>query len=190
MNHLNIANIHDNIKSQIWVGLDTKKFQIKNTGDTIIVEDKANAVTKLKVGGAAGFTISLAGGKISFTANSGGLLAISEPGKGGVPECPYLYSHQDKYGGSAASVSTMSLRSANVTNETETVTISASASTSVNSDEINIVDETKLPDPSELEDGTIMMVVGGHWVEYSFDDLYAEIISRMNKEYNLPPINI
>ena len=62
--------------------------------------------------------------------------------------------------------------------------------TSVNSEETITVDETKLPDPSELEDGTIMMVVGGHWVEYSFDDLYAEIISRMNKEYTLQSCNI
>ena len=72
MNNLNIVNIHDNSKSQVWIGLDPNKFQIKNTGNTISIEDKANAVTKLKVGGSAGFTISLSGGKISFTANSGG----------------------------------------------------------------------------------------------------------------------
>ena len=182
MNNLNIVNIHDNSKSQVWIGLDPNKFQIKNTGDTIAFEDKANAVTKLKVGGAAGFTISLAGGKISFTANSGGSLAVSEPGRGGVPGCPYFYSHQDKYGASASSASTMSLRSTSATNEAVDV------STSVNSDEISIVDETRLPDPSKLEDGTIMMVVGGHWVEYSFDDLYSEIISRMNTEYLLHKI--
>ena len=96
MNNLNIVNIHDNSKSQVWIGLDPNKFQIKNTGSTIALEDKANAVTKLKVGGSAGFTISLSGGKISFTANSGGPLAVSEPGRGGVPGCPYFYSHQDK----------------------------------------------------------------------------------------------
>ena len=181
MNNLNIVNIHDNSKSQVWVGLDPNKFQIKNTGSTISIEDKANAVTKLKVGGSAGFTISLSGGKISFTTNSGGPLAVSEPGRGGVPGCPYLYSHQDKYGGgSTSSASIMSLRSTSATNEV--------ISTSINSDEINEVDETRLPNPSELEDGTIMMVVGGHWVEYSFDDLYAEIISRMNKEYTLQSI--
>ena len=179
MNNLNIVNIHDNSKSQVWVGLDPNKFQIKNTGDTIAFEDKANAVTKLKVGGAAGFTISLAGGKISFTANSGGLLAVSEPGRGGVPGCPYFYSHQDKYGGSAVSASTMSLRSASVTNE------SVAVSTCINADEINVVDETRFPNPSELEDGTIMMVVDGHWVEYSFEDLYNMIMDKMNTEYLL-----
>ena len=89
MNNLNIVNIHDNSKSQIWVGLDPNKFQIKNTGSTISIEDKANAVTKLKVGGSAGFTISLSGGKISFTANSGGLLAVSERGRGGVTGCGF-----------------------------------------------------------------------------------------------------
>ena len=182
MNNLNIVNIHDNSKSQVWIGLDLNKFQIKNTGNTISIEDKANAVTKLKVGGSAGFTISLSGGKISFTANSGGPLAVSEPGRGGVPGCPYFYSHQDKYGGSAVSASTMSLRSANITNE------SVATSTSINSDEINVVDETRLPNPSELEDGTIMMVVGGHWVEYSFDDLYNMIMDKMNTEYLLHKI--
>ena len=182
MNNLNIVNIHDNSKSQVWIGLDPNKFQIKNTGDAIVFEDKANAVTKLKVGGSAGFTISLSGGKISFTANSGGPLAVSEPGRGGVPGCPYFYSHQDKYGDSAVSASTMSLRSANITNE------SVATSTSINSDEINVVDETKLPNPSKLEDGTIMMVVGGHWVEYSFDDLYNMIIDKMNTEYLLHKI--
>ena len=182
MNNLNIVNIHDNSKSQVWIGLDPNKFQIKNTGDAIVFEDKANAVTKLKVGGSAGFTISLTGGKISFTANSGGPLAVSEPGRGGVPGCPYFYSHQDKYGGSAVSASTMSLKSANVTNE------SVATSTSINSDEINVSDETKLPNPSELEDGTIMMVVGGHWVEYSFDDLYNMIMDKMNTEYLLHKI--
>lgn len=181
MNNLNIVNIHDNSKSQVWVGLDPNKFQIKNTGDAIVFEDKANAVTKLKVGGSAGFTISLSGGKISFTANSGGPLAVSEPGRGGVPGCPYFYSHQDKYGGgSTSSTSTMSLRSTSATNEV--------ISTSINSDEINEVDETILPNPSELEDGTIMMVVGGHWVEYSFEDLYNMIINKMNTEYLLHKI--
>ena len=182
MNNLNIVNIHDNSKSQIKIGLDSKKFQIKNTGNIIAIEDDANSVTKLKVGGSAGFTISLSGGKIVFSANSGGSpLTVTEPSRGGITGCPFYYCHQDKYSGGA---STFSLRSASTTNE------SISVSTSINSDEINIVDETKLPDPSELEDGTIMMVVGGHWVEYSFDELYAEIINRMNKEYLLNSINI
>ena len=71
----------------------------------------------------------------------------------------------------------MSLRSASATNEV--------ISTSINSDESNEVDETILPNPSELEDGTIMMVVDGHWVEYSFEDLYNMIMDKMNTEYLL-----
>ena len=173
MNNLNIVNIHDNSKSQVWVGLDPNKFQIKNTGSTISIEDKANAVTKLKVGGSAGFTISLSGGKISFTANSGGLLAVREPARGGITGCPFYYCHQDKYSGGA---STMSLRSAKI------------ESTSISNDASNITDESKLPDASELEDGTIMMTVSGHWVEMTFDDLYNMIIDKMNTEYTLQSI--
>ena len=173
MNNLNIVNIHDNSKSQIWVGLDPNKFQIKNNGSTISIEDKANVVTKLKVGGSAGFTISLSGGKISFTANSGGLLAVSEPARGGITGCPFYYCHQDKYSGGA---STMSLRSAKI------------ESTSISNDASNITDESKLPDASELEDGTIMMTVSGHWVEMTFDDLYNMIIDKMNTEYTLQSI--
>ena len=190
MNNLNIVNIHDNSKSQIKIGLDGKKFQIKNTGSTIAIEDVANSVTKLKVGGASGFTISLSGGKIVFSANSGGSpLTVTEPSRGGITGCPFYYCHQDKYSGGA---SAMGLRSATINtnnSEEETVTVSLNAEEN-NVEENNVVDETKLPDPSELEDGTIMMVVGGHWVEYSFDDLYAEIINRMNKEYLLNSINI
>ena len=170
MNNLNIVNIHDNSKSQIKIGLDGKKFQIKNTGSTIAIEDVANSVTKLKVGGASGFTISLSGGKIVFSANGGGSpLTVTEPSRGGITGCPFYYCHQDKYSGGA---SAMSLRSASV-------------NTNNSSEENNVVDETKLPDPSNLENGTIMMVVNGHWIEYSFDDLYEEITSRMTKEYNL-----
>ena len=185
MNNLNIVNIHDNSKSQIKIGLDGKKFQIKNTGSTIAIEDVANSITKLKVGGASGFTISLSGGKIVFSANSGGSpLTVTEPSRGGITGCPFYYCHQDKYSGGA---SAMSLRSATINtnnSEEETVTVS------LNAEENNVVDETKLPDPSELEDGTIMMVVGGHWVEYSFDDLYTEIINRMSKEYTLQSCKI
>ena len=185
MNNLNIVNIHDNSKSQIKIGLDGKKFQIKNTGSTIAIEDVANSVTKLKVGGASGFTISLSGGKIVFSANGGGSpLTVTEPSRGRITGCPFYYCHQDKYSGGA---SAMSLRSATINtnnSEEETVTVS------LNAEENNVVDETKLPDPSELEDGTIMMVVGGHWVEYSFDDLYTEIINRMSKEYTLQSCKI
>ena len=185
MNNLNIVNIHDNSKSQIKIGLDGKKFQIKNTGSTIAIEDVANSVTRLKVGGSAGFTISLSGGKIVFSTNGGGSpLTVIEPSRGGITGCPFYYCHQDKYSSGA---SDMSLRSATINtnnSEEETVTVS------LNDEENNVVDETKLPDPSELEDGTIMMVVGGHWVEYSFDDLYIEIINRMSKEYTLQSCKI
>lgn len=141
MNNLNVVNIHDNGKSQVWVGLDSSKFQIKNSGNMIAIEDKANVVSKLKVGGSSGFTINLVGDKIKFTSNSGG---------------------------SPLEVSKMSLR-------TEPTT----------SDIVDEFDEARLPNPSELEDGTIMMVVGGHWVEYSFDDLYDMIIDKMSTEYSL-----
>ena len=177
MNNLNIVNIHDNSKSQVWIGLDPNKFQIKNTGSTISIEDKANAVTKLKVGGSAGFTISLSGGKISFTANSGGLLAVREPARGGITGCPFYYCHQDKYsGGSSYSLKTNSSKSISIetTNTTDNLE--------------EVYDESKLPDATNLEDGTIMMAVGGHWVEYSFDDLYNLIIAKMNTEYLLHKI--
>ena len=174
MNNLNITNIHDNCKSQVWVGLDTKKFQIKNTGSMIAIEDKANSVTKLKIGGSAGFSITYSGGKIIFSANSGGSpLTVVEPSRGGITGCPFYYCHQDKYSGG---VSTMSLRSAKI------------ESTSISNDASNITDESKLPDASELEDGTIMMTVSGHWVEMTFDDLYNMIIDKMNTEYTLQSI--
>ena len=177
MNNLNIVNIHDNSKSQVWIGLDPNKFQIKNTGSTISIKDKANAVTKLKVGGSAGFTISLSGGKISFTTNSGDLLAVSEPDRGGITGCPFYYCHQDKYSGGYSSYN---LRS----NQTETINVSELSDNNT----VEIVDESKLPDAKELDDGTIMMVVSGHWVEYSFEDLYNMIIDKMNTEYLLNKI--
>ena len=71
-------------------------FDVTNDGSCIKIEDKANTVTKLKVGGSAGFTISYSGGKITFSANSGASpLRILEPNIGGIPECPYLYTHQE-----------------------------------------------------------------------------------------------
>ena len=33
-----------------------------------------------------------------------------------------------------------------------------------------------------------MMTVGGHWVEYSFEDLYNMIMDKMNTEYLLNKI--
>ena len=178
MNNLNITNIHDNCKSQVWIGLDTKKFQIKNTGSMIAIEDKANSVTKLKVGGSAGFSITYSGGKIIFSANSGGSpLTVVEPSRGGITGCPFYYCHQDKYsGGSSYSLKTNSSKSISIetTNTTDNLE--------------EVYDESKLPDATNLEDGTIMMAVNGHWVEYSFDDLYNLIIAKMNTEYLLHKI--
>ncbi len=178
MNNLNITNIHDNSKSQVWVGLDTKKFQIKNTGKAIAIEDKANSVTTLKVGGSSGFSITYSGGKIIFSANSGGSpLTVVEPSRGGITGCPFYYCHQDKYSGS----SSYSLRS----EPSESISIETTNTTD-NLEEV--YDESKLPDATNLEDGTIMMTVGGHWVEYSFEDLYNMIMDKMNTEYLLNKI--
>ena len=102
MKNLNITNIHDNSKSQISIGLDSNKFKIKNLGSKISIEDESNQVTSLKIGGSSGFTINYSGGKISFTSNSGSLLAVREPGRGGITGCPFYYCHQDEYSGSSS----------------------------------------------------------------------------------------
>ena len=177
MKNLNITNIHDNSKSQISIGLDSNKFKIKNLGSKISIEDESNQVTSLKIGGSSGFTINYSGGKISFTANSGSLLAVREPSRGGITGCPFYYCHQDKYSGS----SSYSLRS----ESSKSVSIETTNTTD-NFEEV--YDESKLPDATDLEDGTIMMTVGGHWVEYSFEDLYNMIIDKMNSEYLLNKI--
>ena len=177
MKNLNITNIHDNSKSQISIGLDSNKFKIKNLGSKISIEDESNQVTSLKIGGSSGFTINYSSGKISFTSNSGSLLAVREPGRGGITGCPFYYCHQDKYSGS----SSYSLRS----ESSELVSIETTNTTD-NPEEV--YDESKLPDATNLEDGTIMMAVGGHWVEYSFDDLYNMIMDKMNTEYLLHKI--
>ena len=177
MKNLNITNIHDNSKSQISIGLDSNKFKIKNLGSKISIEDESNQVTSLKIGGSSGFTINYSGGKISFTANSGSLLAIREPSRGGITGCPFYYCHQDKYSGS----SSYSLRS----ESSELVSIETTNTTD-NLEEV--YDESKLPDATDLEDGTIMMTVDGHWVEYSFEDLYNMIMDKVNTEYLLNKI--
>ena len=177
MNNLNVTTIHDNSKSQISIGLDSNKFKIKNLGSKISIEDDSNQVTSLKIGGSSGFTINYSGGKISFTANSGSLLAIREPSRGGITGCPFYYCHQDKYSGS----SSYSLRS----ESSESISIETTNTTD-NLEEV--YDESKLPDATDLEDGTIMMTVGGHWVEYSFEDLYNMIMDKMNTEYLLNKI--
>ena len=182
MNNLNITTIHDNSKSQINIGLDTKKFQIKNSGSVIEIVDKANSVNSLKVGGSSGFTITYTGGKIVFSANSGSSpLAIQEPSRGGRLGCPYYYSHRDKYGNS--DYDDYSLRSTSSESNEESIT-----NTTTTNDISEIRDASQLPDATDLEDGTIMMVVGGHWVEYSFEDLYNMIIDKMNTEYLLNKI--
>ena len=177
MKNLNITNIHDNSKSQISIGLDSNKFKIKNLGSKISIEDESNQVTSLKIGGSSGFTINYSGDKISFTSNSGSLLAVREPGRGGITGCPFYYCHQDKYSGS----SSYSLRS----EFSESISIETTNTTD-NLEEV--YDESKLPDATDLEDGTIMMTVGGHWVEYSFEDLYNMIMDKMNTEYLLNKI--
>ena len=177
MKNLNITNIHDNSKSQISIGLDSNKFKIKNLGSKISIEDDSNQVTSLKIGGSSGFTINYSGGKISFTANSGSLLAVREPSRGGITGCPFYYCHQDKYSGS----SSYSLRS----ESSESISIETTNTTD-NLEEV--YDESKLPDATDLEDGTIMMAVGGHWVEYPFEDLYNMIMDKMNTEYLLNKI--
>ena len=177
MNNLNITNIHDNSKSQISIGLDSNKFKITNLGSKISIEDDSNQVTSLKIGGSSGFTINYSGGKISFTANSGSLLAVRESGRGGITGCPFYDCHQDKYSGS----SSYSLRS----ESSESISIETTNTTD-NLEEV--YDESKLPDATDLEDGTIMMTVGGHWVEYSFEDLYNMIMDKMNTEYLLNKI--
>ena len=177
MKNLNITNIHDNSKSQISIGLDSNKFKIKNLGSKISIEDESNQVTSLKIGGSSGFTINYSGDKISFTSNSGSLLAVREPGRGGITGCPFYYCHQDKYSGS----SSYSLRS----ESSESISIETTNTTD-NLEEV--YDESKLPDATDLEDGTIMMTVGGHWVEYSFEDLYNMIMDKMNTEYLLNKI--
>ena len=177
MKNLNITNIHDNSKSQVSIGLDSNRFTIKNLGSKIAIEDDSNDVTSLKVGGSSGFTITYSGGKISFTSNNGELLAVSEPARGGISECPFYYCHQDKYSGG----SSYSLRS----NSSKSISIETTNTTD-NLEEV--YDESKLPDATDLEDGTIMMTVGGHWVEYSFEDLYNMIMDKMNTEYLLHKI--
>ena len=180
MKNLNITNIHDNSKSQISIGLDSNKFKIKNLGSKISIEDDSNQVTSLKIGGSSGFTITYSGGKIKFSANSGSSpLTIEEPERGGRLGCPYYYSHRSKYGES--SYSDYSLRS----ESSESISIETTNTTD-NLEEV--YDESKLPDATDLEDGTIMMTVGGHWVEYSFEDLYNMIMDKMNTEHLLNKI--
>lgn len=268
MDHLNITNVHNNIKSELWIGLDKKRFYIRNTGDTIVILDdrsmkvnrlqigenpgfnitntgtnitiddndqnkinkltvgkddgfyihhnirkmimcdakqqtnelvvggssgfsiKANGSTieivdakqsasKLKIGGPAGFTISFSGGKIAFSSNLGiSPLTVSEPNLGGIPLCPFQFSHIQKFGPalpSAASVSTMSLREDDSTEEVSTETCMAQS-------------PMYLPDASDLDEGTILVVSDGQWNYTTEDEMYNKFVERLKSQYNLTPI--
>lgn len=168
MNYLNITNIHDNSLAQFKVGLvKSTMFKVKNTGSAIEITDDANSVSELKVGGSAGFTISLVGGKIVFSANSGASpLRIIEPNVGGVPSCPYLYTHQDKYS-SAAAASLYSVEDTPVAFSTRTV------------EESSIQADTTLPSAEDVPDGSLLMAFDGKWVPVSMDELVSEISNNV-----------
>ncbi len=161
MNFLNVTNIHDCSEAHYRVGLKkATMFDVTNDGSCIKIEDKANSVTKLKVGGSAGFTISYSGGKITFSANSGASpLRILEPNIGGIPECPYLYTHQDKYSG--GSTRSMARRS-------------VAKSTSSN-----------IPDASETENGSLLMAMDGEWVPISMGELVSQITANVKSQLGL-----
>lgn len=161
MNFLNVTNIHDCSEAHYRVGLKkATMFDVTNDGSCIKIEDKANTVTKLKVGGSAGFTISYSGGKITFSANSGASpLRILEPNIGGIPECPYLYTHQDKYsGGSTRSKAKRSIAK-------------------------NI--SSNIPDAAETEDGSLLMAMNGEWVPISMDKLVSQITANVKSQLGL-----
>lgn len=160
MNFLNVTNIHDCSEAHYRVGLKkATMFDVTNDGSCIKIEDKANTVTKLKVGGSAGFTISYSGGKITFSANSGASpLRILEPNIGGIPECPYLYTHQDKYiGGSTRSKAKRSIAKS----------------------------ISNIPDASEVENGSLLMAMDGEWVPISMDELVSQITANVKSQLGL-----
>ena len=160
MNFLNVTNIHDCSEAHYRVGLKkATMFDVTNDGSCIKIEDKANTVTKLKVGGSAGFTISYSGGKITFSANSGASpLRILEPNIGGIPECPYLYTHQDKYSGG-------STRSK----------VKRSIAKSI----------SNIPDAAETENGSLLMAMNGEWVPISMDELVSQITENVKSQLGL-----
>lgn len=160
MNFLNVTNIHDCSEAHYRVGLKkATMFDVTNDGSCIKIEDKANTVTKLKVGGSAGFTISYSGGKITFSANSGASpLRILEPNIGGIPECPYLYTHQDKYSGG-------STRSK----------VKRSIAKSI----------SNIPDAAETENRSLLMAMNGEWVPISMDELVSQITANVKSQLGL-----
>ena len=160
MNFLNVTNIHDCSEAHYRVGLKkATMFDVTNDGSCIKIEDKANTVTKLKIGGSAGFTISYSGGKITFSANSGASpLRILEPNIGGIPECPYLYTHQDKYSGG----STRSKVKRSIANSI-----------------------SNIPDASEVEHGSLLMAMDGEWVPISMDEMVSQITTNVKSQLGL-----
>lgn len=160
MNFLNVTNIHDCSEAHYRVGLKkATMFDVANDGSCIKIEDKANTVTKLKVGGSAGFTISYSGGKITFSANSGASpLRILEPNIGGIPECPYLYTHQDKYSGG-------STRSK----------VKRSIAKSI----------SNIPDASEVENGSLLIAMDGEWISVSMGELVSQITANVKSQLGL-----
>nr|DAJ90354.1 MAG TPA: hypothetical protein [Caudoviricetes sp.] len=177
MNFLNIKNIHDNSLAQFKVGLvKSTTFKVKNDGNTISIEDDANSVTKLKVGGSAGFTISLVGDHIVFSANSGASpLCVSEPGKGGIPGCSYYYCHLDKYGGGG----------------TRSSVRAKSAPTTLSlTDQSQVEDDTKnfIPNPNSVPEGSLLIAKNGKWTPISMGELVSQItqnvISQLSSNTN------
>lgn len=170
MNFLNIKNIHDNSLAQFKVGLvKSTTFKVKNDGSKISIEDDANSVTKLKVGGSAGFTISLVGDHIVFSANSGASpLCVSEPGRGGIPGCAYYYCHQDKYSGVSAS---------STTSEATPVMFSLNNQCQINSDNESTTDS--IPDPNSVPEGSLLIAQNGQWTPINMGELVSQITQNV-----------
>lgn len=173
MNFLNVTNIHDCSEAHFRVGLKKATiFDVTNDGSCIKIEDKANTVTKLKVGGSAGFTISYSGGKITFSANSGASpLRIIEPNVGGIPDCPYLYTHQDKYSGAAGN---------SLSGNSTPVVFSAA-----NTDITKIHASTKIPKATEVEDGSLLMAKDGEWISINMGELVSQITENVKAQLGL-----
>lgn len=175
MDFLNIKNIHNNSAANFKVGLAKKtQFTVENDGSAIKITDGANTVTKLVVGGSAGFTIGLVGDKIVFGANSGSSpLCVSEPSASpaGVPGCQYLYCHGEKYCG-------VSLNSALENENNKPVVFSESNS-------CPLVAGSDLPDATTLPDGSLMMVQDGKWVSISMGELVSEITANVKSQLGI-----
>lgn len=167
MDFLNIKNIHDNSLAQFKVGLvKGTSFKVKNDGSTFSIEDDANSVTKLKVGGSAGFTISLVGDHIVFSANSGASpLCVSEPGRGGITGCPYYYCHQDKYSGGTRS---------SVRAKSAPMALSLTDQTQVEDDTKNFI-----PDPTSVPEGSLLIAQNGQWTPINMGELVSQITQNV-----------